>query len=157
MPKVSVSYSFSQRFKAPANEVFAWATDYDAGDIERMGFKGKRNVARVCDGAIVLTDTVIGPKGKVRKKKLVRIDAQRLRWTNTHLVSPVQHSQFLYEIVAEGESACRLDFTGLQLEELEPSSKKAVKARARELKREDSALWKNLARAFAAERKQASR
>ncbi len=157
MPKVSVSYQFSQRFKAPANEVFAWATDYDPGDLERMGFQGKRNVALVCDGAVLLTDTVVRPDGtKVRKKKLVRIDAQRMRWTNTHLASPIRHSQFWYEIVPEGDAACRLDFTGLQLEEME-DSKKAVSARAKELKHEDSELWKNLARAFAAERKQGSR
>ncbi len=157
MPKVSVSYRFSQLFKAPASEVFAWATDYDVGDIERMGFKGKRNVSPLCDGAVVLSDTVIGPDGtKFRKKKLVRIDARRMRWTNTHLAGPLRHSQFLYEVVPESETSCRLDFTGLQLEDLEPSSK-AIAARAKELRREDSALWKNLARAFASERKQASR
>jgi hypothetical protein len=155
MGKISVDYRFSQRFKAPASEVFAWAIDYDAQDLERMGVSGTRSIARLCESSVVLTDTVVRGDGtKIRKKKLVRIDPGRMRWTNTHLAGPLLHSQFFYEIVPEGESACRLDFTGLQLEEIDPASKKAVAARARELRREDSALWKNLARAFAAERKQ---
>lgn len=158
MPKVSIDYRFSQRFKAPASEVFAWAIDYDAGDIERMGMKGKRKVARVCDGVVLLTDTVVRSNGtSVVNKKLVRIDATRMRWTNTSLVGPIQHSQFLYEIVPEGDGACRLDFTGLQIEELEPSSKEAIAARAKVVRREDSALWKTLAAAFVADRKAALR
>ncbi len=158
MPQVSISFRFSQRFNSPAREVYEWATDYDPEDFVRMGHSGKRKIARVCNETLILTDTFEGEDGaKITKKKLVRLDPAGLRWTNTHLTGPNQHSQFLYELIPEGESACRLDFAGMQILELEDASKRAVAACSRQLRREDSITWKNLARAFASERKQASR
>ena len=157
MPPASISFRFSQRFKSPAREVYDWATDYDPQDIVRMGHSGKRKIARVCNETLILTDTYHYEDGtKVSKKKLIRLDPAGLRWTNTHLTGPNQHSQFLYELIPEGETACRLDFTGMQILELEDASKREVAERARQLKREDATSWKNLARAFASERKQAS-
>ena len=88
---------------------------------------------------------------RVTKVKLVRIYPDRLSWTNTHISGPNRHSQFLYEIVAEGASACRLDFTGLQVLEVETGTRQELAAVARTLREEDAAIWKNLARALASE------
>jgi hypothetical protein len=155
MPQVSIPFHFSQRFKAPAREVYAWATDYDPGDLVRMGNVGRRVIERVCNETLIIADTYTGAGGKrVTKKKLVRLDPEQMRWTNTHLSGPNRHSQFWYQLVPTGRNACRLDFTGMQVFAVRSTTAKEMAKRSEQLTREDSQTWKNLARAFAAERGQ---
>jgi hypothetical protein len=150
MIATSVRYGFSQRFPFPRDRVFAWATDYDPGDLARMGLTGRRGIRRLTDDAFVLTDTYETPAGAVRKQRLVRLFADRYAWTNTHLSGPNRHSQFLYELAAEGAEASRLDFTGLALVYAEAAlGPREVAALARQAARDDAAVWKRLARALA--------
>jgi len=85
----------------------------------------------------------------VVKVKLVHLLPERWSWTNTYLSGPTRHSQFLYQLVPEGRGQCRLRFTGLQVERVARSvTPAAVARRARELAREDSAMWRHLAAAM---------
>jgi len=151
MRPVSVTFAFSQRFPFPADRAFAWAVDFDPGDVVLMGKRGRRRVRRLAADAFVLTDTFETPAGVVRKRKLVRIDAERRTWVNTTLAGPGRHSQFLYQIAAEGPRASRLDFRGLQLlwDRDGPLSPRQVGRLSRQLAREDGSLWRRLARAMA--------
>jgi hypothetical protein len=150
MPLVSVAFSFSQRFACSADALYAWATDYDPGDLELMGHHGRRRVRRLLDDTILLTDSVATPDGGRRsKQKLIRLFPERRTWTNTHVSGPNRHSQFIYEVVAEGRRA-RLDFTGRQLMQVDDASPRALRALARHIRQEDAASWRRLARAMAA-------
>ncbi|HEY3357829.1 MAG TPA: hypothetical protein VGQ83_31550 [Polyangia bacterium] len=150
MPLCSIPYHFSQRFPFSAAAVLRWATDYHPEDIELFGMRGRRRIHWLCDDTVLLTDTFARDDGRhLSKQKLVRIYPDRLRWTSTHLTGPNRYSQFLYELVAEGKHVCRLEFTGRHIEEREPPSREALLARARELKRGDALVWRNLARAMA--------
>ncbi len=154
MPLQSVSYKISQHFDFPAAVVFAWATDYQPSDIGRQGLNGRRKITPVCNDTLILDDTTVLPDGKrVTKKKLVRVYPERLAWTNTHLAGPNKHSQFLYEVVGEGKRACRLEFTGLQVSDYEkPLAKRELAALSKKLAANTAAIWRNLAKAMAAER-----
>jgi hypothetical protein len=150
MPTVSISYRFCQHFAFSAEEAFAWAVDYQPYDIELLGKKGKRSIKKLTDDSLILTDRFETPHGIVRKHRLVSIFRKQMTWTNTHLAGPIKHSQFHYQIVAEGPNRSRLDFVGLHLENLpEPASKQSLAAFAKKLAKEDAELWKNLARAMA--------
>lgn len=154
MRPFSVRYRFAQRFDVPAFDAYSWATRYDPLDIALMGKKGKRKTVHVSEDAVVLTDTIVlGDGSSVTKRKLVRLNPERLSWTSTHLTGPNKHSQFLYEIVPDGERSSRLEFTGLHLdyEHEAPTSRKRLDALARAMAKEDAATWKILARAMAAE------
>jgi hypothetical protein len=154
MPPVSIAFSFDQRFPFAAAEVYAWATNYDPADIERMGLRGRRRIRRLNDDTIILTDRFEAPDGTgVSKRKLVRLFPERLTWTNTHVAGPNRHSQFLYVLVPEGADACRLEFTGRQILQLEGATRRDVAAHARRLRKEDAAIWKNLARALRRDRR----
>lgn len=63
MASYTVHYKFSQRFNFPAQEVYRWCTDFQAGDIALMNEKGKRRVRRINEDTLVLTDTLLSVSG----------------------------------------------------------------------------------------------
>jgi hypothetical protein len=155
MPQVSIPFRFSQRFKAPAREVYAWATDFDPGDRARMGLAGRRTIEPLCNQTLIFKETTAGAGGRrVTRKKLIRLDPEQMRWTNTHLTGPNRHSQFWYELEPLGRNACRLNYTGLQVLAMRSATAKDLARRAELLTREDSQAWRNLAKAFTTERGQ---
>lgn len=115
MVAVSIKYEFSQHFRVPAAEAFAWATDYSPNDHALMGVKGKRKSTRVSDGAIILDDTTQSSGKTVNKKKLIRLDPGRMSYFNVHLTGPTKHSLYFYRIVPDGEGESRLDYTGYEI------------------------------------------
>jgi len=152
MPCV-IRYCFSQRFPVPARKAYQWCTDYSPEDPALMGNEAaKRQVTRVTDATIILTDIFHTAKGNVEKQKLVQLYPDRLSWVSTHVAGPNKYSQFIYAITDEGNSASQLDFTALHLEyEKENLDSDGVKSLAEKLKKEDSAIWKLLAKAMAKE------
>jgi hypothetical protein len=109
----------------------------------------ERQITRLAENAIILTDIFHAGKGNVEKQKLVQLYPERLCWTSTHLTGPNKYSQFIYEISAEGNGASRLDFTALHLEYgKEKLDSEDVKLLADKLREEDSAAWKLLAKAM---------
>jgi hypothetical protein len=148
---ISVRCRFRQRFVVSAREAFEWCTAFDPADHALMGEESaKRQVNRLADGAVLLTDTFCTPKGLVEKQKLVQLFPDWMFWTSTHLTGPNRHSQFLYQISPEGDGASQLDFTALHLEYgKEDLGEAAVKLFAEKLCREDSEAWALLAKAVA--------
>ena len=149
----SVRYRFSQPFDFPAAAAYRWCTDYQPDDLARMGEKGTRKIERINEDTLILTDTVTGEEkeGPVTKERLVRLNPERLAWTNTHLAGPNKHSQFWYQLVDQekggrGKKRSRLEFTGLQVYHggARPSPAKLAEM-ADQLVAEDSGAWKLLA------------
>lgn len=134
-------YQFSQLFDAPAESAYRWCIDYRQDDWKRMGKIGTRKIKRINEDTLILTDTV----GGVTKHRLVRMNGERLAWTNTHTGGPNKHSQFWYQIVRLGKSKSRLDFVGLQINYGRRPPATKVAAIAEELKKEDSQMWVLLA------------
>jgi hypothetical protein len=158
MPPISVNFEFVQRFKVPAKAAYAWATDYRPEDHELLGWRGRRKIDRICNDTLILTDTVQkAGGGRVTKKRHVRLYPERLTWINTHISGPNRHSQFLYEITPEGRNSSRLRFTGREIRKAEPTSARQLAALVAEERKEDSALWKRLARAMEADLGRAKR
>jgi hypothetical protein len=147
MTSFSVHYKFSQHFDFPAQEAYRWCTDYQPGDIELMGGKGRRQIQRINEDTLILTDTIYHEGEKVIKKRLVRLYPERLFWTNTRLSTDGMHSQFLYEIVPLGKGSSRLDFTGSQVfySSKRPTPEE-ISSIAQTLVDEDSLGWKSLAK-----------
>ncbi|MGA2198652.1 MAG: hypothetical protein ABSG45_01810 [Nitrososphaerales archaeon] len=145
----TVHYRFSQRFSFPVQDAYAWAIDYDAGDLALMGLDGKREIERIDVDTLVLNDTFFAAGRTTKKRRLVRLFPELLMLTNTRLSGPNKHSQFIYQFVAEGKKRSRLDFTGAQVERsrTRPSTSK-IAALASEYASVDSALWVNLAEAM---------
>jgi len=143
----SICYSFSQKFSVPAIVAYEWCTDYRPDDFSLMGIKGKREIRKITENTIVLTETTYSGRKPIKKHKLVKLDPNRLSWSNTHISGPNRHSQFLYEIVAEGEAGSRLDFRGLQVNysktKMTPGVVASLELKAKE---EDAKLWKLLAK-----------
>jgi len=144
----SVHYGFSQHFDSPPEESFRWCTDYTPGDLELMGEKGRRKVKRFNEDTIFLSDKYKTKKGKVVKKRLVRIYPERLSWTNTRVSKDGRYTQFLYKIEAD-EGGSRLDFYGAQIFSGRKPAKAKLDAMAKQLATEDSAAWGRLAKAMA--------
>jgi hypothetical protein len=113
-----------------------------------MHENAKREILRITETTLVLTDVYDDKNGSIKKQKLVHLYPNRLTWTSTHLTGPNKYSQFLYEIVPEGKRASRLDFTGLHIEynNEEKFDKEEIKLLASKLRKEDSAAWKLLAK-----------
>jgi hypothetical protein len=149
----SIRYRFSQHFTVPAHEAYKWCTDFSPEDHALMGeASAERQITRLAETTIILTDTFYTSSGAVEKQKLVQLYPDRLSWISTHLTGPNKYSQFIYEISAEGNVASRLDFTALHLEyEKEKPSSVGIKLRAEKLKKEDSAAWNLLASAMTKE------
>ena len=115
MVTVSTRYEFSQHFNAPAAQAFAWCTDYDAKDHNLMGNKGFRKVTRVSDDTVILEDTLY-PHGKaVTKKKVIKIDKDRMTYFNFHTTGANKNSLYFYRIISEGDGESRLEYTGYEL------------------------------------------
>jgi hypothetical protein len=147
----SVRYCFSQSFPVPAREAYDWCTDYSAHDHALMGDEAaERQIIRLAEDTVILTDIFHAEKGEVEKQKLVHLYPDRLCWVATHLTGPNKYSQFIYEISGEGNSASRLDFTAVHLEYAKLDSE-ALESLADKLKAADSAVWKLLAKAMARE------
>jgi hypothetical protein len=149
MPSYTVHYRFSQSFPFPAEDAFAWAADYDAGDLALMGLDGRREIERIDRDTVVLNDIFFAAGRTTKKRRLIRIFPELLMLTNTRLSASNKHSQFIYQFVAEGKKRSRLDFTGAQVERSKtgPSPSK-IEALASDYARVDSALWVNLAEAM---------
>jgi hypothetical protein len=111
----------------------------------------ERQITRLADTTIILTDIFHTGKGDVEKQKLVQLYPEHLCWVSTHLTGPNKYSQFIYEISDEGHSASRLDFIALHLEYGEKLDNEDIKSLADKLKEEDSKAWKLLAKAMAKE------
>jgi len=112
---VSTRYEFSQPFNVTATEAFVWCTDYDPKDHNLMGLKGFRKVTKVSDDTVILEDTLY-PQGKaVTKKKLVKIDKERMTYFNFHLTGANKNSLYFYRIIPEGDGKSRLEYTGFEL------------------------------------------
>lgn len=156
MPLASINYKFSQRFKVPVDEAFAWSIDYEPGpgDLKRMGAKGTRKVQRLTPDTVILEDTKVTDEGRVTKTRLVRIYHERRSFVNTHIGGPTPHSQYLYEFFPEKGGGSRLDFTGLLLL---PTSKRLPARQIAKLaqaeRKADSDTWKSLAKAMESELK----
>ena len=147
MNSFSVHYKFSQHFDFPARAAYEWSTDYDAGDIELSGQRGKRSIRRLNEDALILTDTYFTGSGKIVKRRLVKLYPENLSWTNTRISAEGRYSQFLYQIVLE-RGGSRLLFTGNQIFAGRANASRRA-ALAKKLAREDSALWRNLTKAMA--------
>jgi len=149
----SYRYSFRQTFEVPARRAFEWCTDFSPEDGPLFEQRWIRSVKRLSDDTVVLTDRTF-PKGKLRRiHRLVRIDAQRLAWTNTHLDGPFRHSQFWYRVVPDEARRSHLEFDGFQLENVARGpTPRGIARRSRELRTNDSRLWRErLAPALQAE------
>jgi hypothetical protein len=115
---IPIFYRFRQSFNLPARKAYAWCTDYAPGDHALMGEKDAgRKVERFTERTFILADAFhLGSGNQVVKRKLVQLYPETLFWTCTHLSGPAQHSQFLYQIVADSDDASHLEFTGLFLD-----------------------------------------
>jgi len=112
---VSTKYEFSQRFDVPAAQAFMWCTDYDSEDHTLMGNKGFRKVTRISDDTIILEDTLY-PKGRaVTKKKVIKIDKERMSYFNFHITGANKNSLYFYRIIPERDGKSRLEYTGYEL------------------------------------------
>src|SRR5256712_10986925 len=147
MKSYSLNIRISQHFDFPAEDAYRWCTDYDSGDIGLAGERGSRAVRRINDDTLVLTDTYFTNKGKVARKKLVRLYPENYSWTNTRISAEGRFSQFLYQIIPEADGS-RLEFTGSQVIPGKKPSALKLAALARKYIKEDSQSWRNLARAM---------
>jgi len=140
----SVSYSFEQNFDFLPKAAYNWCIDYKPDDWSLMGKKGSRKIKRINEDTLILTDTVTGGDGPVTKKRLVRLDPERLSWTNTHISGPNKHSQFWYRITGVGKGKSKLEFIGHQVNYGKVPSAKSIEKLADELRADDSGLWRLL-------------
>jgi len=141
----SLRYEFDQKFNFPAQEVFKWCTDYEAGDLGLMGDEGKRSIEKISKDAIILNDAYYIGKKIVRRKKIVNLYPDTLSWVSTHLIGDRKYSQFLYRISAEGNSKSSLHFTGLQIE-YDDRKNKSASSVSKRLQKNDSHAWQLLAK-----------
>jgi hypothetical protein len=149
----SIKYAFNQSLAVPAQVAFDWCTDYQPNDFAIMKEKGRRDVQKITDDTILLTETARKNNRSIKKTKLVRLNRPSLSWTNTHIAGPNRHSQFLYKIVPEGKTRCRLHFQGLLVQySRKPLNHHQLNRIAREECREDSTVWRHLAAALKRQR-----
>ena len=147
MKSYSLNIRISQHFDFPAEEAYKWCTDYDPGDIGLAGDRGSRAVRRINDDTLVLTDTYFTDKGKVARKKLVRLYPETHSWTNTRISTEGRFSQFLYQIIPEAEGS-RLEFTGSRVIPGKKPPAPKLAALARKEVKEDTQTWRTLAKAM---------
>jgi hypothetical protein len=142
----SVPYAFSQLLAAPAEVAFDWCTDYQPYDLAIMKEEGDRDIQKITDDTILLTETTRKNDQPIKKRKLVRLNRPSLSWTNTHVAGPNRHSQFLYTIVPEGKTRCRLYFQGLLIQySRKPLTRQQLRRIARSERNGDATAWRNLA------------
>ena len=100
----TIRYKFSQTFNAPAEAAYQWCTDYTPDDHALMSQgKAVRQIKKLSDTTILLTDSFQNAKETVVKEKLVQLYPDRHLWIATHISGPNRHSQFIYEVAASGE------------------------------------------------------
>jgi len=145
----SIKYEFSQRFRVPAAEAYAWCTDYSPQDHTLMGVKGKRKATHLTEDTVILEDTIFSGGKAVQKRKLIRLDPGRLRYYNFHLTGPTRNSLYTYHIVPDGEGESMLEYTGY---EVWYPRKAPSKGQLAEIAKAEDASWRtewgNLARAM---------
>lgn len=106
----------------------------------------KREVTWIAESVVLLKETFHTNSGVVEKQKLVHLYPDQLMWVSTHLSGPNKHSQFIYEIKPEGVGGSCLEFTALHIEHQENLTPQKLKSLAERLCKEDSDLWKRLAK-----------
>ena len=146
----SIQYHFVQQFPISAQEAYTWCTDFDQADHSLMGDENaRRQITRITDNTLILTDVFHIAGERIEKQKLVQLYSDKYRWTSTHLTGPIKYSQFIYEISSISKNASCLDFTGLFIdygrEKLDSISREKI---AKQLIEEDSCVWKLLAEAM---------
>jgi hypothetical protein len=146
-----VRYIFSQRFAVPARKAYKWCTSYTPADLALMGNGiSERRIMQIADSTILLTDIIPTAAGAIEKQKIVHLYPDTLSWVATHLSGPNKYSQFLYKISAEDDGASRLDFTALCLHyDKENLNRSGAKLLAEHLCKNDSEIWRILAKAMA--------
>lgn len=143
MPTYTLQYAFRQQLQAPARAAFSWCTDFEPKDGRLFPVRWERSVRRLSEGALILADTTYPEGHRRRIHRLVRLYPSELAWTNTHLDGPFRHSQFLYQIVAEGPRRSHLSFHGTKLVRSPgPLAPGELDRRAAEEMRSDSSLWR---------------
>jgi hypothetical protein len=145
-----IRYHFRQQFKVPALEAYLWCTNFDENDHALMGDeKAQRQIQKIAESTVLLTDTFYTSAGPIEKKKVVELYPDYLSWNSTHFSGSNQFSQFLYKISTDEESISFLDFTGLHLDYEKANLTKAqTKMLSDELCSEDAYAWKLLAKAM---------
>ncbi len=144
----TLKYQFTQKFNLPAHKAYEWCTDFTPQDPFLMQEKATREVKSISENTFILTDKFrVGGETTI-KQKLVCLYPKRLMWTSTHLKGPAKYSQFIYEIKSVTRSKSRLRFTALHLAHdlIEGVAKTRIEQLAKELRKSDSEVWKNLAR-----------
>jgi hypothetical protein len=145
----SVHFSFTQHFDFPAEAAYAWCTDYQRDDLGLMGAKGERKVKWVNEDTAILSDEFHSGGQTSSGRKLIRLYPERFSWVNTRISRVGRHSQFLYEVRPE-KGGSRLYFTGSQVLVAEKAPSRAkTQSIAKDLARENSSIWRNLAKAMA--------
>jgi len=148
---IPIYYRFQQRFNVSARKAYEWCTDYAPEDHALMGEKAaSRQIEHFTERTVILTDKFnVGTKNQIEKQKLVQLYPETLFWTSTHLSGPAKHSQFIYQITAEGCDSSHLDFTGLFLDyAYEKMSEADGAGVAEKTCKDDAAAWVLLAKAM---------
>jgi hypothetical protein len=146
-----IHYHFQQRFKVSARKAYEWCTNFAPGDHALRGeADAGRKIEHLTERTVILTDTFkIGTKDQVEKQKIVQLYPETLFWTSTHLTGPARHSQFIYQITAEGDDASHLDFMGVFLDYAhEKMSEADAKELAEKTCKDDAAAWVLFAKAM---------
>jgi hypothetical protein len=150
MPR-PIYYHFRQRFNVSARKAYEWCTNYASGDHALMGEKNaSRKIKHLTERTVILTDMFnIGANDQIEKQKLVQLYPETLSWTSTHISGPAKHSQFIYQITAEGDDTSHLDFTGIFLDYTHEKVSEADAAKLAEKECENDAVaWVLLAKAM---------
>lgn len=146
---IAVRYDFCQHFAISAHKAYQWCTDFTSEDHALMGEdKIERQVTHLTNTTVILKETLHTNERNVEKQKLIQLYPNRLCWISTHLTGPNKYSQFIYEVIAEGRSASRLNFTALHIENEEETPKENADLLAEKLCNYDSNVWKLLAQAM---------
>ncbi len=148
---IPIHYHFQQLFRVSAREAYAWCTNFAPNDHALMAEENaRRKVENLTGRTVILTDAFfVGTAGQVEKRKLVQLYPEMLFWTCTHLSGPAVHSQFIYQITAQGEKESRLDFTGIFLDHThEALSESDISNLTEKECKNDQAAWELLAKAM---------
>ncbi len=153
MPLASIRYRFRQSLPASLEEAYRWCTDFRDDDSRYFPPGLRRRVKWLAPDTLTQEDRRKDGRRTVRKLRLIRLLPEQRSWSNTHLEGPNRFSQFFYRLRPKGPRRCVLEFTALHLERTARSLTDAERRRrARELARQDRAVWRRFARAIAAER-----
>jgi len=141
---VSLDYRFEQPFRVSARDAFRWCTDFGPSDGAIFSKKTRRSVRWLGPDTAIMTDTTYPDGAPVRIRRLVRIDAARRAWTNTHLDGPFRFSQYWYRIEPRGARASSMEFVGHRVIWRRSRPGPAVVRRLSEAERDhDSSEWRN--------------